>query len=256
MQLDTVKNNREFLGIVIALPSEARPVLGRGGWETIEGRLCRRSRPGSKPQYLCVCSGTGQEKAFSASAWLISNGAVTLLSMGLSGGLRPDMKSGDIIVSETILEYRKNRIANTWEPDRKSAGKQAAILTDCGIHVYSGPTLTTDHPVLSPGDKKRIHKETMALACDMETAAVSMAASVSGIPFHAVRTVCDPADRTLPPGIVDCLRPDGSVSLKRLLVGLMLKPPMMFDLYRIYSDYRSAIRSLGRAWSSLSTRFF
>ena len=69
-----------------------------------------------------------------------------------------------------------------------------------------------DSAVVSPVAKRALRSATGALAVDMESHVAAAFAAQHGLPFAAVRVVCDPAHRALPDLIATALRPDGEVS--------------------------------------------
>lgn len=237
------------IGLVVALPAEARALIGRGRWQRTEGHLFRRSRLNNGTHLVVVRSGLGMENAFLASQWLIAEGVVALGASGVSGGLDPDLELGDLILADSVIQENGNTCQQVWEGNSKFVEIAYAALIDRDIPAYRGAIITTQKPVLSARNKQALFTKTKALTADMESAAVAAVANKAGLPFFALRTVCDVAARTVPREIFDCLNQAGNVRLFHLFRMLLLNPPLVSDLLRTKRDFAVALGSLGHAWN-------
>jgi adenosylhomocysteine nucleosidase len=142
------------------------------------------------------CEGPGAANARRAAEALVREGVDTLVSFGVAGGLDPRLRPGDIVRDK--------------------------------IH-------STATPVVSPAQKARLHKETGAVAVDMESEAVAEVAREKGVRFLAVRAIVDPAERALPRAVkVDGLD----------VLALLARPQDWFGLVRLAYDWRRAKRAL------------
>ncbi len=236
------------IGLVVALPAEARSLIGRGRWQQAEGHLFRRSRLNNSTRLVIVRSGLGMENAFLASQWLVAEGVVALGVSGVSGGLDPGLEPGDLVLADSVIKESDNTYQQVWEANSKFVEIAYAALIDREIPAYRGAIITAQKPVLSARNKQALFTKTNALAADMETAAVATVANNAGLPFFALRTVCDVATRTVPREIFDCLNQAGHVRLFHLFRMLLLKPPLVSDLLRSKRDFAVALATLGRAW--------
>jgi len=86
----------------------------------------------------------------------------------------------------------------------------------------------------------------------MEAAAVACVAHEAGVPFLAIKAVCDPAGRALPACAPRLLRADGRVRVAALLATLARGPRTWRDLRRVRRDFDAARASLREAASLLS----
>ena len=75
------------IGLVVALPAEARALIGYGRWQRTEGYLFRCSRLNNRTDLVVVRSGLGLENASSASQRMVAEGVVALGVSGVSGPL-------------------------------------------------------------------------------------------------------------------------------------------------------------------------
>ena len=237
------------IGLVVALGAEACALIGRGRWHHAEGHLFRRSSVDNRTHLVVVRSGLGMEKAFLASQWLVAEGVVALGVSGVSGGLDPKLQPGDLILADSVIQENGTTCKQVWKGDSEFVEIVYAALMSKGIPAYRGPIITVRKPVLSPQNKKALFTKTKALAADMESAAVAAVANNAGLPFFALRTVCDAATRTIPIEIFDCLNQAGRVRLLHLFRMLLLRPTLASDLLRTRRDFTTALDSLGRAWN-------
>lgn len=239
------------IGLVVALPSEARALIGRGRWQHAEGHLFRRSHLNNRTHLIVVRSGLGMENAFLASQWLIAEGVVALGVSGVSGGLDPGLEPGDMVLADSIIQENGDTCQQIWEGNSKFVEISYAALIAEGIPVYRGPIITVQKAVLSARNKQALFTKTNALAVDMESAAVAAAANNAGLPFFALRTVCDAAACSIPVEIFDCLNQAGRVQPLHLCRTLLLRPTLISDLLRIKKDLALGLATLGHAWHAL-----
>jgi adenosylhomocysteine nucleosidase len=80
----------------------------------------------------------------------------------------------------------------------------------------------------------------------MESHFAARLALRTGRPFAALRVICDPAERALPPAALVGMKPDGRVDLAALLASLLRNPRQLPDLIRVASDARVALSVLTR----------
>lgn len=228
----------DFLaGMVVALPAEARAMLGRCRW-TRQGEFHVTRAPGlGGADAVWVRSGLGAERAAAAAALLLEQGVTHLGVAGVSGGLAPDMASGQLVLASEVMDETGRR----WPADRPLLADLAAGYGG-GIRV--GPVLTAEAPVLTAAAKARRYASLQALAVDMESAAVAKAAAAAGRPFFALRAICDSASCTVPESLFDLVDEAGRPRFVRLAATLARHPALLADLWRMQRDFGHALRAL------------
>ncbi len=159
------------LGIVVGLAAEAR----------IARRLGEVGIGGGLP--------AGAEAAAEA---LVAGGATALLSFGLAGGLDPNLRPGDIVVPVVVLE------------DGRRYPTDDALCRGLGGST-AGMLFAADSIVADAGTKRALSERTGASAVDLESGAVARVAQRHRLPFAALRAICDPATRSLPPAALIAL---------------------------------------------------
>jgi adenosylhomocysteine nucleosidase len=170
------------------------------------------------------------------------------MSVGVSGGLDPGLKPGDLIAASSVLEAGARPFEYTSERQRHWANRMVGSFANMGLTARSGKLLSAARPVLSVAAKRDLFRRTGALAVDMETAAAAEVAEKTNLPFMALRSVCDPAHRPVPHQLFDCLDSDGRVRLPVLILTLLKEPSLLPRLLQAQQDFSRAARALRRGW--------
>jgi len=238
------------LGLVVALAAEGRALLGSFGWIRAGGLSVRRMRLPDGTGLVCARSGVGAERALAAARWLGAEGVAALAVIGVSGGLDPGLRPGDLVVADTVLESGGAADQN-WTTDPDRAGLVDAALAAEGLPVRRGAVISASRPVPSPRAKESLRDRCAALAVDMESAAVARAAAEKGLPLVVLRAVCDTADQSVPEDFLVSLDEDGSVRPSVLVRKLAGRPSLVGDLVRMERGFSAAVTSLRCAWQVL-----
>ncbi len=217
-------------GIVCGMISEVR-ALGR--WA-------------DDPRIAVAVSGARPDRAEAAARRLVAEGCRVLLSWGVAGGLDPALAPGEVVIprevvaedgarfplSDTVIA-RLDRAIQTGEMPRSSRGRAG-----------SGAILGLDNMVRTVAEKADLYQRTGAVAVDMESHRVALAAAAAGLPFLAVRAIGDPAGRTLPALAARALGEDGRPRIGPVVAGLLRRPGDLAALLRVKQDTDAALAAL------------
>jgi adenosylhomocysteine nucleosidase len=173
-----------------------------------------------------------------------------VLSIGIAGGLCPSLVPGDVIVATGVMASDRRHVASPVV-----AHRIAARLSDHPKRVIMADLAGVESAVLSPGDKRALRSATGALAVDMESHVAAAFAARHGLPFAAVRVVCDPAHRALPDLVATAMRPNGEVSLCSVFRSLWQRPVQLFAMPRLARDAAEGFRALRRCRDLLGHGF-
>ncbi len=192
-----------------------------------EARLARRL---GGSVYIGGGTATG---AVAASRRAVAEAAPALISLGLAGGLDPALRPGDVIVPEVVLIGR------------------CALRADPGLGQMLGGM--TQHRILGAESiaanvlsKQRLRDETGAAALDLESGVVATLATQRGMPFAALRVICDPAERALPPAALVALNQRGAIGLFAVLRSILAHPAQLPALLALTRDAATARRALAQ----------
>jgi adenosylhomocysteine nucleosidase len=188
--------------------------------------------------FTVVCAGGVPELTRIALDRALDGDADAIISLGLAGGLAPQLRPGALIVASEILA-----------PDGQSLpvdeGWAATIRRMIG--ALDGAVLGALTAAGSAAAKAALFGQTGALAVDLESLAVGRAAQRRGLPCVVLRAIADPASRDLPPAALIALRQDGTADLARILSSVVQHPGQIADLVRLARDAGRALKALRRA---------
>ena len=185
----------------------------------------------------------GTEAAIAA---VIRQGVPGLVSFGLAGGLGPRLQPGTLLLPSIV----RGADGDVLWVDVDWHGRLAQAARAAGLSaVVIGAILGLDAIAATAADKLALHRETGALAVDMESHRTAVAAARARLPFVVLRVVADPADRLLPPAARVPLTRTGRVS-PAVVASILGRPTQIPGLVRLAGDARRAfgiLRDAGRA---------
>jgi len=175
------------------------------GIEFTSGLLC------GVPAVVSVC-GIGKVLAgLTAEVMCLCYKPSLLINTGVAGSLSPDLHIGDILVSESAVQHDLDTTALgdpagyvqslelTYIPADERARaiilKTAAML---GLRAVPGIVATGDQFISDQRKKNRLVKKFGAMACEMEGAAIAVAARTNSVPFVILRAISDGANDGAP----------------------------------------------------------
>lgn len=227
-------------GIVTALAAEAR-LLTSGPVKAGSAALLQ----GGARLFLC---GMGAERARAAARRLLEEGATGLVSWGFAGGLLPLTPAGALLLPEKVIAGDGSEYT-AHPPWRERLMEE---LKDSRPH---GGALAQSTAVQASGkEKEAFRRRTGAVAVDLESASIALAAREAGIPFIALRVVSDPAEMSIPPWLVKVVDEFGRIRLFRFLRALSGHPgdlPGLIRLGRNVGAAREALATAARRAESL-----
>lgn len=169
-----------------------------------------------------------------------------VVSFGIAGGLDPALRPGAVVLGTGVITQEKR-----WTAHAEVVRDWARRLAGHGIEVTLADIACVETPLLRPADKNGLRAWTGAAIVDTESHVAAAFAAGRGVPFAAIRVVCDPAERALPPLVGEALRPDGRVDLAAILHHVRRQPSQIRALPRLAWDARTAFASLGRVGAAL-----
>jgi len=235
------------MGVIVAMAAEVDTLLGRKAWRP-RGRTipCQED-----DRHLIRCAGIGAESAQQAAETMVSQGVAALISVGLGGGLDPELGTGHIVIASEVLHADLAAQRQSWPTHTPDVERAYADFIHGGLAVTRGRIVTVSQAVCTCRCKESLFKRTGALAVDMESSAVARVAYQAGIPFFGLRVICDSVQMTVPQELVTCLKPDGSIRLSAVVKCLLRRPALLQEMLPLGHSFALARQSLGQAWRRL-----
>jgi adenosylhomocysteine nucleosidase len=178
-----------------------------------------------------VVGGGTTAGAEAAARRAVAAGATALLSFGLAGGLDPNLRPGALVVPSAVLCDGALSTADSVLLQLLGGATQRVLVAVNAV-------------VADAAGKRRLWEATQAAALDLESGAVARVATAQGLPFAALRAVCDPAERDLPPAALVALDVHGGIGLARIAASVIARPAQLPALLRLAADAAAARRTL------------
>jgi hopanoid-associated phosphorylase len=157
-----------------------------------------------------------------------------VISFGIAGGIAPGHKAGDLILADRIVADETYRSDLRWLKTLSRNLPKASVGAIVGV----------DEMIGCHRHKARLHRNTGALAADMESHGAARFAQERGVPFVALRAVADPHHRALPQSALVGMNPDGSANVGAVLRQLARRPGDLPGLIQTAREASAAMKSL------------
>jgi adenosylhomocysteine nucleosidase len=168
-----------------------------------------------------------------------------IVSFGIAGALAPGLKPGDCIIASRVIDA-----SEAFPCDAVWLKEVASRMPDAHVGAIAGsPTILADI-----GDKAALYSNTGAAAVDMESHIAARAAREHGLPFIAIRTISDAAERALPPAALAALKPDGGIDMFAIARSILARPAQIPALIRTGRESEKAFAALFRCLGLLGPR--
>jgi hopanoid-associated phosphorylase len=195
-----------------------------------EARIAKRA--GLKPVI-----GGGDSRLLAERLEDAAYGATAVVSFGIAGALAPLLRAGDAIIATHVVAGNEHYTCDAaW----------SQILRGKLAYSRSAIIAGVDDVVSHIGMKKALFRNTGAHAVDMESHVAARFAEKRGLPIVALRVICDGAQRTLPPAVLEPLKPNGKPRLLAILKSVTHDPSQIPELLQTGREARKAFRALLR----------
>ena len=191
---------------------------------------------------LCV-SGLGRERAERAARALVGEGAESLVSFGLAGGLDPELRPGELLLPAKVLAADGSAFPTDLDWRRRLEMHLESRLE--GKLPCRPLTLIETETVLKNAmEKSDTWRRSGAAATDMESTAVARVAREAGLPLLVARSICDPAELAIPECALVGVDEVGGLRLFAFLRGLARRPWEVGRLLKLRRAYQAAQATL------------
>lgn len=173
-------------------------------------------------------------------------GCRAVMSFGIAGGLDPSLRPGDVVVGTGVVGEEGRRAA-----DLDLSAALLNLLAGVGSRVIAADLAGVDTAVLAVDGKTELRAATGAAAVDMELHVAASFAGRHGLPFAALRVICDPAGQALPAFAAEALTADGEPDIAAVFFAFARGRARLGDLMRLAKDSNAAFAALGRCRARL-----
>lgn len=142
-----------------------------------------------------------------------------VISAGVCGALAPELRSGDLVLPESVIGPAAERLNVT-----PSAYARAASLAPAARH---GTLVTSRDVVATAPAKLALHARTGAVAVDMESSVILSFAANAGCPTLVVRGVSDAAGESVPAELIGLVTEAGKLRTARALALSVTRPHVL-----------------------------
>jgi len=205
-----------------------------------EARIARRAG------LTALASGGMAERTLAIAEACLADGADALVSFGIAGALAPHLSAGSLLLPRCVVDDggARFRVDEAWR------ARIAAMLEAAGMYAEEGDILGAAEAVASPVRKAALFQKTGAIAVDLESHRVAVAAARARLPFVVMRAVADPASRDLPPAALVPLTKEGHPG-PAIISSIARHPLQVSALLHLAGDARRALATLRQAGEAL-----
>jgi adenosylhomocysteine nucleosidase len=192
------------------------------------------------PPLGVIQSGPGPERAARAATAALASGASGLLSFGLAGALRAELRPGAVLLPRRV----RSAAGTSFDVDPEWHAELAAAVRRLGLAPVLDDLLSVPSAITSVAEKVKAAADGAA-AADTESAAIAAVAARAGARYVALRVVVDAAGDELPADIERWIDERGE---RRIVAALAaaLHPAHWRSLWMLAQRYRAARHTLVR----------
>lgn len=195
------------IGIICAMQKEADAILHAmtNLREEKEGIITfYRGNIAKKDVILCICGIGKVLAALYTEAMIETYHPQVILNSGVAGALREGLGVFDVVISEKLVQHDMDTtflgdapgylsgVGRVFVPADERLSKEVLLTAKArGLSACLGTIASGDQFIASAKIGARIRETFDADACEMEGAAVALAAYLHKIPFCVIRTISD-----------------------------------------------------------------
>ena len=186
-----------MIAVFAAMRAEVAACLGAIG-EYAEAEI--DGYPLVEGRNIIICqTGIGPRSRRSAQTAISSRSPSVVLSVGVAGGLAPNISAGEVVVCERI-DHESHRVTGSEESafsDERLVDVAMAAGSRLGLPISRGSSLTVDEPAWGHVEKAGHHSWKGHDIVEMESFWIGEVAAQHSLPFLCVRTISDTAEDSL-----------------------------------------------------------
>ncbi len=198
-----------MIGVICALQYEAQLLISKlteVKTETVSGITFTSGKLGKTPTVIAVCGVGKVFAAVCAQTAILRYSPSLIINSGVAGAVHKSLGCGDIAVATSVVQHDMDT-SPLGDPVGMISGinviniecdslkdKIVNIAENDGHNVLTGVIASGDQFIASKDKKDFIENRFLAIACDMEAAAIGHACYINKTPFCVIRAISDSAD--------------------------------------------------------------
>ncbi|HJT43662.1 MAG TPA: hypothetical protein VJ750_09195 [Rhizomicrobium sp.] len=186
---------------------------------------------------VVAVAGGGDAKSLMAKLSALHGDLRGVISIGLAGALSPHLKVGDVMIADQVMTG-----AEKWDCQESWRVRLGSRLP----YAHQGSLFGSDVIIENAETKSGLHAATGALAVDMESQVAARFAASRNLPLAGLRVISDDASHILPPAALVAMKPDGGITIGRVLGSLLRHPTQVPTLIRTARSSNQAFAELLR----------
>ncbi len=244
-----MNRNTETIGLIAAIPQESKALLrclkewkhtSLGQFRGIRFRLMDRD-------CLLVTSGMGVKRAMDSTRTLLTaTNPHLLVSFGIAGAVKDDLRIGDVVVAENswLLDTGRLSVSRPLSSLSKAAWNAAAqVLRPDGARLLAGTAITTRGSQTSLQSLEQMTHPIL----EMETAGIGQVAAELGIPLVSIRSVSDGPQAPIPFDLAVILDEESNFRMSEMLRIVLRRPQIILQSRQMMQNSKKAADHAARA---------
>jgi len=172
-----------------------------------------------------------------------------VLSIGCAGALSPQLKPGDTVIPEKIINDTDAGRFLLPSSDLIGIAKKCCKSLDLSYH--SGTTVSTPKAAAKIEEKRSLAAKYGAIAVDMESAQVAEWAEKANVPMLAIRTIADALGDNIPPETGALVDARGKLRVRRTFSLMLSRPAFFLEILRLKRNLDFSLNILAKIVTAL-----
>ncbi len=195
---------------------------------------------------IAIVCGMGEDNARHAAQLLVEQNITALVSWGTAGSLTDNVRSGDLILADSVV----SESGESYHFDMAWNRQLAESLADKNLKIHHGKIAHAKNVLKTVKDKSDLNLVTHALAVDMESHSIAMIADKENLSCVSIRAVVDNASQNIPEAIIKNTDQFGRPALLSLFVSIVKQPGLISHLIQLGKGMNAATKTLTKVASS------
>jgi nucleoside phosphorylase len=166
-----------------------------------------------------------------------------IVSIGCAGALRADLRIGDVVIADRIVDDTAPATAHAPSPELILAARESCKRL--GLPCRSGTIVSAAGVVSTPESKAALALSHDALSVDMETARIAAWADEQRVPMLSIRVISDTAAHSIPKAASGLVDRRGRLRLRKVPGLFFPRPGLLLEILQLKRNMDGSLHTLG-----------